>query len=175
MTQFNMDHPRSSGIVILPTQVLCKPCAEHARACSKPGALRKHRQEEKKVIRGPNSCHGKAAFLFIGCAVDLLFSLLSLLGSKLTGPSLPITSAIRRTDVLKPWQATSLEPWQAMGERHCGLGADTARQRGLGPHVASCALISAGQRGPHHSMALATWQALCWGLPQARRLRYSRV
>ena len=35
--------------------------------------------------------------------------------------------------------------------------------------------VSAGQRGLHHSMAPAAWQALCWGLPQARRQRYSRV
>ena len=67
--------------------------------------------------------------------------------------------------ILKPWQATSLEPWQAMIERHCGLGADTARQRGLGPHVNSCAFISAGQRGLRHSMAPAAWQALRRGPP----------
>ena len=43
------------------------------------------------------------------------------------------------------------------------------------PHVDGCALISAGRRGPHHSMAPAAWQALCRGLPQTRRPRYSRV
>ena len=53
--------------------------------------------------------------------------------------------------------------------------SDTARQRGLGPHVNSCPLISAGQRGAHHSMAPAAWQALCWGLSQTGRQRYSRV
>ena len=49
--------------------------------------------------------------------------------------------------------------------------SDTARQRGLGPHVDSCPLISAGQRGAHHSMAPAACQALCWGLSQKRRQR----
>ena len=27
------------------------------------------------------------------------------------------------TDILKPWQATSFEPWQAMVVRHCGAAA----------------------------------------------------
>ena len=35
--------------------------------------------------------------------------------------------------------------------------------------------VSAGQRGPRHSMALAAWQALRRELPQAHRQRYSGV